>query len=185
MDYDYIVVGAGSGGCAVAGRLARDKDISVLLVEAGGSDRGLTVQAPIAFAKQFHGKGDWNYYSEAEPGLNGRSVYLPRGKVIGGSSSMNAMLWVLGAREDFDGWDVPGGAWEDCAPVFRRMEDHFLGGPHGVGGPVHVRVSSNPDPVTRLFVESAKRVIGNDNTDIGGPDLEGCEPSPVTVDGGR
>src|SRR6201993_815575 len=98
--FDYVVIGAGSAGCAVAGRLAEDPAASVLLVEAGGSNRKLEVKAPLAFAKQFHTKLDWDYWTEPEPHLYGRRVYSPRGKMLGGSSSMNAMIYIRGNKLD-------------------------------------------------------------------------------------
>src|SRR5690242_189303 len=106
--FDYIVIGAGSAGCAVAGRLSEDSRASVLLLEAGGSNRRLEVKAPAAFPKQFHTKLDWDYYTEPEPHLNGRTLYSPRGKMLGGCSSMNAMLYIRGNQLDYDEWSKNG-----------------------------------------------------------------------------
>ena len=125
--YDYIVIGAGSGGCAVAARLSEDPDASVLLVEAGGSNNKLEVKAPLAFSQQFHGKLDWDYWTEPEPHLNGRRVYSPRGKMLGGSSSMNAMIYIRGNKLDYDAWAEGGAAgwsYDDVLPVFRRAENN-------------------------------------------------------------
>src|SRR3954451_8274889 len=107
-DYDYIVVGAGSGGCVLANRLSADPSVRVLLLEAGGSDRKLNVRIPVGFAKQFRTDLDWNSSSEPEQQLIGRSMYLPRGRLLGGSSSMNAMIYIRGHCSDYDEWDESG-----------------------------------------------------------------------------
>src|SRR5664280_2879120 len=99
---DYIIVGAGSAGCVLAARLSEDPDVRVTLVEAGGPDRSPNIKVPLAFPKQFHTKLDWDYETEPEPGCNGRRLYIPRGKSLGGSSSMNAMLYVRGRPLDYD-----------------------------------------------------------------------------------
>jgi len=102
-EFDYIVVGAGSSGCVVANRLSADPSVRVLLIEAGGSDRKMNVRIPVAFGKQFRTDLDWNYMSEPEPSLIGRSMYLPRGRSLGGSRSMDAMIYLLGHRADHYG----------------------------------------------------------------------------------
>jgi choline dehydrogenase len=117
--YDFIVVGAGSAGCAVAGRLASESSSTVLLIEAGGTDRRLAIRAPLAFPLQFGTSLDWGYESEPEPGCAGRRIALPRGRALGGTSGMNAMIWVKGSNLDYDGWRIPGWAWADVAPIFR------------------------------------------------------------------
>jgi choline dehydrogenase len=184
--YDYIVVGAGSAGCAVAARLSADPSRTVLLLEAGGSDRKLSVRAPLAYSTQMHGVTDWAFETEPEPGCADRRMFQPRGKVIGGTSAMNAMVWVRGCRLDYDGWQVPGWSWDDVAPVFRRMESHYLGGPeHGTSGPVRVTRVAEPDEVASRFVDAARAAGVVANEDIGGPDLDGAAISPVTVWRGR
>ena len=102
--YDYIVVGAGSAGAAVAGRLSEEPGTTVLLLEAGGAGRHLNVQIPAAFSKQFRTKFDWEFYTEPEPHLGGRRLYHPRGKMLGGSSGQNAMIYIRGHRSDYDDW---------------------------------------------------------------------------------
>ena len=106
--HDYVIVGAGSAGCVLANRLSEDPSVRVLLVEAGGRDRSPNIKIPAAFAKQFHTKLDWDYATEPEPHVDGRSLYIPRGRSLGGSSSMNAMLYVRGRPLDYDGWERAG-----------------------------------------------------------------------------
>lgn len=180
-DYDYIVIGAGSAGCAVAARLAAGS-ASVLLLEAGGSDRRLTVRAPLAFGAQVGGATDWGFHSEPEPACEGRSIIQPRGKVLGGTSSMNAMVWVLGTQIDYDGWELPGWGWAEVAPVFRRIESHFLGGPnHGTMGPMRVTRLAEPDETSTRWVVAAREAGVQANEDLSGPDLDGAAIAPVTI----
>jgi choline dehydrogenase-like flavoprotein len=168
--YDYVVVGAGSAGCAVAGRLAAASH-SVLLIEAGGSDRRIPVRAPLAYGAQMGSKTDWAFESEPEPGCDGRRIPQPRGKVLGGTSAMNAMVWVRGTRLDYDGWHLPGWAWDDVEPVFRRIES----------GPMRVTRVAEPDEVSLRFVAAARAAGVAANDDVSGPDLDGAALSPVTV----
>ena len=123
--FDYIIVGAGSAGAALAGRLSEDPDVSVLLLEAGGPDTEQNIHVPIAFSQLFKSGVDWNYHTEKQPAIGGRSVYWPRGKVLGGSSSINAMMWVRGFAADYDNWAKlagPGWSWDALLPYFRRAE---------------------------------------------------------------
>src|SRR5579884_1020061 len=136
--HDYVIVGAGSAGCLLANRLSAG-GASVLLLESGGRDRDINAKAPLAFAKLFQGPRDWNYLSEPEPGLFGRRMYLPRGKMLGGSSAMNAMMYVRGNRADYDAWardGASGWSYDEVLPYFKRSEDNeqFRDGYHGVGG---------------------------------------------------
>lgn len=184
--YDYVVVGSGSGGAAVASRLSEDPSVDVLLIEAGGSDLRLEVRAPAAFANQFHTKLDWDYSTLPEPHAGNRRIYEPRGKVLGGSSSMNAMLWMRGSSADYDGWQLPGWSWEDVRPFFLAMEDHFLDDDeHGRGGPMKVRRQSDHDPIAERFVSAAAKNGPPISEDISGPDMFGTSISPVSVDRGR
>src|SRR5437868_4892472 len=172
--YDYIVVGSGSGGAAVAARLAEDPSVDVLLLEAGGTDARLEVRAPAAFPNQFHTKIDWDYHTLPEPGAGGRRIYEPRGKVLGGCSSMNAMLWMRGAASDYDGWGLPGWSWADVQPAFLRMEDHFLtDDEHGHGGPMRVTRQVDHDPMAELFVSAAAKAAAPLTDDVSGPDMHG------------
>lgn len=168
--YDYIVVGAGSAGCAVAARLAAASH-TVLLIEAGGSDRRIAVRAPLAYGTQMGGPTDWASESEPEPGCDGRRIPQPHGKVLGGTSAMNAMVWVRGTRLDYDGWRLPGWGWDDVEPVFRRIES----------GPMRVTRVAEPDEVSRRFVTAARAAGEAANDDVSGPDLDGAAISPVTV----
>jgi len=116
--YDYIVVGAGSAGCVLANRLSEDPSTRVLLLEAGGRDRSLNIKIPAAFANQFHTKLDWDFYTEPEPHVDNRELYIPRGRSLGGSSSMNAMLYVRGRPLDYDLWEAQAaGGGTTCCPI--------------------------------------------------------------------
>ena len=180
--FDHIVIGSGSGGSAVAARLTEDPTVTVLLIEAGGSDRRLEVRAPAAFPSQFHSKIDWDYFTEPEPGCAHRRIYEPRGKVLGGCSSMNAMAWVRGCKADYNDWGLDGWGWDDVLPYFRRMEDHFIDDDeHGQGGPIHVSRQEQHEPVSDLFVQAAAKSGIPTNHDVGGPDLYGASITPVTI----
>jgi choline dehydrogenase-like flavoprotein len=173
-DFIVIVIGTGSAGCAVAGRLASDSSSTVLLIEAGGTDRRFTIRAPLAFALQFGTSLDRAYESEPEPGCAGRRIKLPRGRALGGTSGTNAMIWVKGSNLDYDGWRVPGWAWTDVAPVFARMERRM-----------HVARLQDPDELSSLFVTSARAAGVPANDDVSGPELDGAAISSVTIDRGQ
>jgi choline dehydrogenase len=183
--FDYIVIGAGSGGCAVAARLSEDPGAEVLLVEAGGSNRKLEVKAPLAFSQQFHKPIDWDYWTEPEPHLNGRQIYSPRGKMLGGSSSMNAMIYIRGNKLDYDAW-AEGGAtgwgYDDVLPAFRRAEnneqlsDEF----HGQGGPLNVTRIRSVDPVCSAYVEAGAELGIPRNEDFNGARQDGVGQFQVT-----
>jgi choline dehydrogenase len=139
-DFDYIVVGAGTAGCILANRLSADPKTRVLLLEAGGKDNWIWFHVPVGYLFAIgNPRSDWMFRTEAEPGLNGRSLAYPRGKVIGGSSAINAMISMRGQAADYDHWrqlGLTGWGWDDVRPVFKRLEDHFLGDTehHGAGG---------------------------------------------------
>lgn len=189
--FDYVIVGAGSAGCAVTGRLSEDPGVSVLVLEAGGRDRSPNIKIPAAFAKQFRTKLDWDYSTGPEPHLNGRELYVPRGKSLGGSSSMNAMMYVRGRPLDYDGWrdaGCEGWGFSDVLPYYRRMENYEAAGDpeaHGVGGPVQVEDLVDPRPLTARFLEAAERSGIPRNPDINSPEQDGVAQSPVSQRRGR
>ena len=139
-DYDYIVVGAGTAGCIVANRLSADPRKRVLILEAGGKDNWIWFHIPVGYLFAIgNPRSDWMFKTEPEAGLNGRALAYPRGKVIGGSSAINAMISMRGQAADYDHWrqlGLTGWGWDDVLPAFRKLEDHFLGESehHGVGG---------------------------------------------------
>src|ERR1700722_14164853 len=139
-DYDYIVIGAGTAGCILANRLSADLKRRVLLLEAGGRDDWIWYHVPAGYLFTIgNPRCDWMFRTESEPGLNGRSLAYPRGKVIGGSSAINAMISMRGQAADYDGWrslGLAGWAWRDVLPIFKQLEDHYLGESehHGSGG---------------------------------------------------
>jgi len=182
--YDYIVVGSGSGGSAVAARLAENPNVTVALIEAGGSDFTLATRAPAAFGEQFHKKGDWDYFTAPEPAAAHREIHLPRAKVVGGCSAMNAMLWVRGSDRDFDSWGLDGWSWKDVEPVYDRMEGHFLPG-HNHDGPMRINRLTTPDATAVAFVEAATNAGIPANEDVSGPDLDGVALAPTTTVAGR
>src|SRR4051812_17464513 len=185
MEYDYVIVGAGSAGCALANRLSADPSVKVLLLEAGGSDRNLNVRIPVGFPKQFRTNLDWGYSSEPEPNLIGRSMYLPRGRSLGGSSSMNAMIYMRGHRVDYEAWAERGGAgwsYADVLPSFKRAgrNERIRNASRGAGGP-----PSGPDPTWRRGVpepsaQSAQAAGIPRNDDFNGAEQEGAGPLQVT-----
>ncbi len=176
--YDYVIVGAGSAGCVVASRLSEDPAVSVALIEAGGSDTAEEIALPIAWTDLFKGPYDWDLDSEPEPGLNGRRIYLPRGKVLGGCSSTNAMIYIRGNRADYAAWSsgvAPGWGYDDVLPYFRRSEDNERGADdyHGAGGPLTVSNTRSAHPLATAFVAAGVEAGYAHNEDFNGETQEG------------
>lgn len=185
---DYVIVGAGSAGCVLADMLSAQHN--VVLLEAGGSDRAMEVAIPAAFSKLFKTERDWDYSTVPEPDAAGRSLYLPRGKMLGGSSSMNAMLYIRGRPSDYDGWAASGAEgwdWDSVLPVFKKMEGNGRGADdyHGASGPLVVSDIRNPNLLSRCFVEAALAAGFPANSDFNGPSQEGAGLFQVTQKRGR
>ena len=189
--FDYIVVGAGSAGCVLANRLTEDPGTRVLLIEAGGRDRSPNIKIPAAFAKQFHTKLDWDFSTEPEPHVDGRSLYVPRGKSLGGSSSMNAMLYVRGRPLDYDLWEAQGAAgwgWQDVLPYFLKSEDDVRGASefHGAGGPLRVSNQRSPRAgVDRRLIAASEAAGIPRSHDYNGPEQDGVAMFQVNQRDGR
>ncbi len=181
---DYIVVGAGSAGAAVAARLSEDPTVSVLLLEAGAVDRALELHVPAAFSKLFRGAYDWNYDTVPQAELDGRRIYWPRGKTLGGSSSLNAMMWIRGFAADYDEWAETAGdrwSWESLVPFFRRVErtDDPADPTQGDAGAQPVEHQRDPRPHTAAFLAAA-RELGHPVTPANLPDHQGFSQTRVT-----
>ena len=171
--YDYVIVGAGSAGCVLAARLTEDPDVTVALIEAGGPDTDQEIHIPAAFSQQFKTGLDWDFDTDPEPGLGGRRAYLPRGKSLGGSSSMNAMIYIRGNPADYDGWADGGAAgwsWPEVLPYFLKAEDNERGADdfHGAGGPLTVSDGRSNHPLTTAFVEAGVQAGYAHNLDFNG-----------------
>ena len=190
-EFDFIVVGAGSAGCVLANRLTESGRHSVLLLEAGGSDQRFWLKAPIGYGMSFYNpKVNWMYRTEPDPGLAGRQGYWPRGKVLGGSSSINAMVFVRGQPGDFDDWAAlgnPGWGWNDVLPYFKKLEDseHGPSDIRGVGGPLHVSdVSADVHPLCETYLRAGEQVGLTRNADINGLSSEGVAINQITTRAG-
>ena len=189
--FDYIVVGAGSAGCVLADRLTACGRYRVLLLEAGGKDRNVWIHIPLGYGKLFSNpKVNWLYTTEPEPELNNRRIIQPRGKVLGGSSSINGLLYIRGQHEDFDHWRQlgnPGWSFEDVLPYFRRAEDQERGSDplHGTGGPLAVSDVCEPHPLCEAFIEAAQQAGFPRNDDFNGQAQEGAGYFQLTTRRGR
>jgi choline dehydrogenase len=173
--YDYVVVGAGSAGCVMAGRLSEDPGIRVAVLEAGGEDAQPEIRIPAAFPALFKSGYDWDLLGEREPGLGGRRLYLPRGRMLGGCSSINAMIYIRGNRSDYDGWGFDGWSYDEVLPYFKRSEDNERGEDqfHGVGGPLRVSESRSMHPLVDTMLEAAAQAGHEHNPDFNGARQEG------------
>ena len=187
--FDHVIVGAGAAGCVLANRLTEDPDVRVLLIEAGGKDRHPNIKIPAAFANQFHTKLDWDYCTEPEPAVDDRALYIPRGKMLGGCSSMNAMLYVRGRPLDYDGWEAqgaPGWGWDDVLPYFLRSEDNARGASefHGAGGELRVSEQRSPRPLDRALLDASVAAGIPRIADYNGPEQDGVAMFQVTQKNG-
>lgn len=188
--FDYIVVGAGSAGAVVAGRLSEDPAVRVLLIEAGGSHKHASVQIPAAFPKQFKTKLDWENYTEPEPHLGGRTLYYPRGKMLGGCSSMNAMIYIRGNARDYDEWakdGADGWSYDELLPLFRRSENNSRGQNHfhGVDGPLHVQDPRSPSEISLAMVDAMVETGMPRNDDHNGAEQQGAGLNQVCQNRGQ
>jgi choline dehydrogenase len=190
-DFDYVIVGAGSAGCVLANRLSADGKHSVLLLEAGPKDTNIWIHVPLGYGKLFKEKTvNWMYQTEPEPELGGRQVFQPRGKVLGGSSSINGLLYVRGQHEDYDRWRQRGNSgwgYDDVLPYFKKAENQQRGGDkyHGVGGPLPVSDLGHPDPLSAAFIDAAAEAGLPVNSDFNGASQEGAGFFQTTTQRGR
>ncbi|MFN4090147.1 MAG: GMC family oxidoreductase [Alphaproteobacteria bacterium] len=189
--YDFIVTGAGSAGCAVAARLSESGRHRVLLLEAGGRDSYPWIHVPLGYHKTFvNPRVNWMFESEPEPGLDGRVLYQPRGKVLGGTSAINGMVYMRGTPADYDGWrqmGCEGWDWEQVLPFFRKAEDQARGesAHHGVGGPLRVSDHRWKPPLAEAMLEAAVQAGIPANPDFNGPHQEGAGFYQTTIGDGR
>jgi choline dehydrogenase len=188
--YDYVVIGAGSAGCVVANRLTEDGETTVLLLEAGNRATKPEIQVPVAWTSLRGTELDWAYWTEPEPYLNGRKIFHPRGKVVGGTSSINAMIYIRGNRHDFDHWQElgnPGWSYEDVLPYFKKSENQQRGASefHGVDGLLSVTDPLAPAVTSQRFVEAAAAIGYERNPDFNGAQQEGAGLYQLTIKDGK
>lgn len=188
MDYDYVILGAGSAGSVLAGRLSEDPSISVCLIEAGGDGKSILIRMPLGGVALLPGKpkiNNWAFETVPQPGLNGRLGYQPRGKALGGSSAINAMLYVRGHRRDYDEWTdlgCDGWNWDQVAPYFQKSEhNHAITDEHhGQGGPLHVADGLSDNPINDAFIAAAEGMQIRETSDFNGARQEGVGRFQVT-----
>lgn len=188
--YDYVVIGAGSAGCVVANRLTEDSETTVLLLEAGGPDTKPEIHIPAEFPNLMGTEVDWAYFTQPEPELNGRKLFCPRGKVLGGTSSINAMVYMRGNRRDYDQWQAlgnPGWSYQDVLPYFKKSEHSSRGASefHGIGGLLSVTDPVAPSVVSHCFIEAAVAMGYGHNPDFNGTYQEGAGLAQVNIKDGK
>ena len=191
-EFDYVIVGAGSAGCVLAERLSASGRHRVLVLEAGGSDRRFYVHLPLGYGKLFYDPAvNWMYRTEPDPGLAGQSDHWPRGKLLGGSSSINAMVWIRGHRSDYDDWGVlagPGWGETDVRAAYRAIEDNEAGGDdwRGTGGPLYISANRRDlHPLVESYIAAAEAAGLQRNTDFNGAEQEGVGIYQMTIRGAR
>ena len=188
--FDYIIIGAGSSGCVLANRLTEDPEVNVLILEAGGPDDTEMIHTPVRLIELWGTKYDWDYYTVPQEGCNGRQIHWPRGKTLGGSSSLNGMIYVRGHWSDYNAWAYegnPGWDFESVLPYFKKSEN-FDGGPdgfHATGGPLNVILDYPRHPVTEAVIEAAVEVGHPFTDDTNGEQMIGAQYNQLTIKDGR
>ena len=189
-EFDVVVVGAGSAGCVLSARLTENPKISLCVIEAGGRDRNPWIHVPMGFGKLVPNPDvNWGYETEPEPGLGGRSIVWPRGKVLGGSGSINGLVFLRGSPSDYDGWQrlgALGWGYKDVLPYFKRME-HCVDGANewrGTGGPMTISHIKRPSTVAKAFVDACERLQYPRNPDFNGERIDGIGFAPLNVHNG-